>query len=81
MRSGSSSEGVNREVELEGDEMSKSVTQTGGWITDWRKLFVTSTDQSLNYFPPRRSEGKVIVCPSAEVCEEGEWKWRNAIVA
>ena len=50
-------------------------------IIDWRKLFVSSTDQSLNYFPPRRSEGKVIVCPPAEVCEEGEWKWRNALVA
>ena len=35
---------------------------------DWRKLFSTVVDQTLNYYPPKRTERKLIV-PS-EVIKE-----------
>ena len=47
---------------------------------DWRKLFSASTDQSLQFFPPRKSEGKLTVAPPAEVINEGEQLWKNAVV-
>ena len=46
--------------------------------TDWRKLFSTAVDQTLNFYPPKRTNGKLIV-PS-EVIAEGERQWRNAVV-
>ena len=49
--------------------------------TNWRKLFAASGDQSLKYYPPEESEGKVRVALPKEVIEEGELKWKNAIVA
>ena len=40
--------------------------------TDWRKLFAASADQTLRYFPPQKTKGKLHV--PAEVFEEGEQK-------
>ena len=48
--------------------------------SDWRKLFPAAADQTLQFFPPQRSEGKVRVSPPAEILEEGELLWRNAVV-
>ena len=50
-------------------------------VSDWRKLFAASKDQALKFFPPQSSEGRICVAPSKEVFEEGEQKWKNAIVA
>ena len=49
-------------------------------LTDWRKLFSASTDQSLQFFPHRKSEGKLTVAPPAEVINEEEQLWKNAVV-
>ena len=38
------------------------------------------SNQSLQYFAPRRSKGKLIVAPPTEVINEGEQIWKNAIV-
>ena len=46
--------------------------------TDWRQLFSVVVDQTLNYYPPKRTEGKLIV--PLEVFEEGERQWRNVVV-
>ena len=48
---------------------------------NWRKLFLAAEDQSLQYFPPQKSEGGVRVSLPAEVFDEGELLWKNAIVA
>ena len=47
--------------------------------TDWRKLFSVSADQTLSFLQPQSSNGRVQI-PS-EILEEGELKWRNAVVA
>ena len=65
---------------LEKGGMEKGANQFGAISTDWKKLFSAPTDQLLNFFPPCRSEGKVIVSPPDEVCEEGELIWKNAFV-
>ena len=49
-------------------------------ITDWRKLFQATSDQTLSFFPPKNSNGKLIISPSLEVIEEGELQWRHAVV-
>ena len=48
---------------------------------DWRKLFATNCDQTLQFFPPRITNGKIIVEPPFEIFEEGIKCWKNAIVA
>ena len=50
-------------------------------FTDWRKLFAAAEYQTLQFFPLKRSEGKVRVSLSIEVFEEGEMLWKNAVVA
>ena len=45
--------------------------------TDWRRLFLVAIDQTLNYYPPKRIEGKLII-PSEVI--ERELQWRNAVV-
>ena len=49
--------------------------------TDWRKFFNASADQTLKFFPPQPLNGKSIVVPLSEVFEEGEQKWKYAVVA
>ena len=39
---------------------------------DWRKLFTASNDQTLRYYPPQSSNGKVRIAPLEKVFEEGE---------
>ena len=48
---------------------------------DWRKLFSSSANQSLSYFPHQNSDRKLTISPSIDVFEEGELKWKNSIVA
>ena len=47
---------------------------------DWRKLFATNSDQSLQFFPPQISDGKIIVEPPAEIFDEGVDCWKNAVI-
>ena len=56
----------------------KGSTSGKAMATDWRKLFTAAADQTLSFYPPKKSEGKLVV-PS-EVFEEGELQWRNAVV-
>ena len=48
---------------------------------DWRKLFNASSDQTMSFFPPEVANGRIVVSPPAEIFEEGELCWRNAVVA
>ena len=41
-------------------------------VTNWRSLFTTFSDQSINYFPPQQLNGKTVVSPLKEVYEQGE---------
>ena len=61
-------------------EMTKEESGGGLASTDWRRLFSAAADQSLQFFPPQKSEGKVRVSPPTEILEEGELLWRNAVV-
>ncbi|XVE64166.1 hypothetical protein DITRI_Ditri07aG0080200 [Diplodiscus trichospermus] len=56
--------------------------QTGQETTtkDWRKLFATSVDQSLQYLSPQKVDAKVVVTLSAQIFEEWEKIWQNAMV-
>ena len=65
---------------LQNGEKAKGVRDVGVASTDWRKLFSAAADQSLQFFPPQKSEGKVLVSPPNEIFEEGELLWRNALV-
>ena len=78
--SGSAANGSGKGVRIdEGQSSERSLTNNNGApTTDWRKLFSAAIDQTLNYYPPKRTEGKLIV-PS-EVIEEGEQQWKNAVV-
>ena len=62
-------------------EIMTSKMASGNKVADLRSLFSTSTDQSLRFFPPQRSKGKMSVVPPKEVFKEGEVEWRNAVVA
>ena len=51
-------------------------------VADWRKLFSVLTDQTLSFYPPVGcSEGQLKVNPPLDVLEEGELRWKNAVVA
>ncbi|MBA0766084.1 hypothetical protein Gotri_015160 [Gossypium trilobum] len=38
---------------------------------DWMKLFYSSFEQSLDFFPPKVYGGSIVVKPPAEVFDEG----------
>ena len=59
----------------------KQIELTDSPPADWRSLFTASEDQTLRFFPPQSSDGKVRITPPKEVFEEGEKVWKNAIVA
>ncbi|XVF82564.1 hypothetical protein PTKIN_Ptkin16aG0059700 [Pterospermum kingtungense] len=46
---------------------------------DWRKLF--QQDQTLNYIAPSMLDEEAVAKPPTITFEQGEEKWRNAIVA
>ena len=50
----------------------KSKVENKGEVatSDWRKLFSAATDQTLQFFPPQRSDGKIWVSPLVEILEE-----------
>ena len=58
-------------------------------VADQRKLFATFEDQSLSFFLPQsfkvfeilKIEGKMRVASLTDVFQEGEQKWKNAMVA
>ena len=60
--------------ELVGTNSSDVVTK------DWRKLFVADPDHTLQFFPPKHENGKVIVVPLSEIYDEGVDCWKNALV-
>ena len=62
-------------------ERGKKIKQSDSSSADWRSLFAASEDQTLRFFPPQSSDGKVRIAPLEEVFEEGEKVWKNAIVA
>ncbi|KAJ8752286.1 hypothetical protein K2173_003922 [Erythroxylum novogranatense] len=47
---------------------------------DWRKFFVPSAAQSLQFFPPKVAEGFVTVEPPSEVFDHGVQVWQNSLV-
>ena len=49
--------------------------------TAWRKLFLASAYQTLQVFPPHKSNDKTIVSLPNEVYEEGVLQWRNFVIA
>ncbi|KAK8705494.1 hypothetical protein V6N13_049096 [Hibiscus sabdariffa] len=48
---------------------------------NWRKLFAASESQSLQFFPPKISEGEVRIEPLIEVFDEGVRVWHSSLVA
>ena len=69
------------EVEKGKEKVSISKGELGeAPVTNWRKLFQAASDQTLSFFPPKTSNGKLIISPPVEVIEEGELLWRNAVV-
>ena len=48
---------------------------------DWQKLFSTSFNQSMEYFPPQIENGQVIVAPLEDIFEKGINQWKDAIMA
>ena len=48
---------------------------------DWKKLFVAAPDQTLQFFPPQLSNGKVVVSPHIEILEDSVDCWKNVVVA
>lgn len=40
-------------------------------VRDWSKLFDASKNQSLEFFPPKKTSSSVRVVPPMEVFEEG----------
>ena len=64
-----------------GESSKKEMKGSEATITDWRKLFSAGEDQALQYYPPpKKSNGEMIVSPLLDVFEEGEQKWKNAVV-
>ena len=49
-------------------------------VTDWRKLFSTFEDQSLQFYLPIKANGNLHVFPPIDVIEKGELRWKNAII-
>ncbi|XVE88088.1 hypothetical protein DITRI_Ditri19aG0040500 [Diplodiscus trichospermus] len=47
---------------------------------DWRKLFAVSPDQSMQFFPLKSENGKLIVALLDEIFEDGEELWKNTVV-
>ena len=50
-------------------------------VTDWRKLFTATADQTLRFFPSQVLNGKTVVSPPFEIFEKGVEHWKNSIVA
>ena len=48
---------------------------------DWQKLFSTSLNQSMEYFPPQIENGQVIVAPLEDIFKEGIDQWKDDILA
>ncbi|XP_039053100.1 uncharacterized protein LOC120195029 [Hibiscus syriacus] len=47
---------------------------------DWKKLFSSSENQNLDYFPPKTSDGSPTVLPPLEVIEDGISEWKLSLV-
>ncbi|XP_039041813.1 uncharacterized protein LOC120180569 [Hibiscus syriacus] len=47
---------------------------------DWRKLFGNSTEQTLDYFPPKHRDGNPVVLPPPEVLDAGISEWELSLV-
>ncbi|XP_038994117.1 uncharacterized protein LOC120118005 [Hibiscus syriacus] len=47
---------------------------------DWRKLFGSSTSQSLNYHPPTIRDGIPTINPPPEILEAGISEWKSSLV-
>ena len=62
-------------------EREREKEEHSGVVNDWRKLFSASVDQTLSFFPPKSSGSNVLISPPADVYEEGELQWKNAVVA
>ena len=75
LRQISASSSTQKSGEKTNEEKSENTT------IDWRKPFLASEDQFLQYFPPQRSEGGVRVSLPAKVFDEGELLWKNVVVA
>jgi hypothetical protein len=56
-------------------------SERSGRVQDWRQLFQSEkTLGSLQYFEPRRQDGKIIVQPPKEAIEEGISKWSSSLI-
>ncbi|XP_039054578.1 uncharacterized protein LOC120196981 [Hibiscus syriacus] len=53
---------------------------SGSTSLDWKKLFVGSKEQSLDFFPPELRDGVATVIPPPEVIDEGIADWNNALI-
>ncbi|KAK8707695.1 hypothetical protein V6N13_058748 [Hibiscus sabdariffa] len=47
---------------------------------DWKKIFMGSTDQSLQFFSPGSREGSILIQPPTTVFEDGASEWKLAFV-
>ena len=56
------------------------IGEKGTSKVDWRSLFSAASDQTLQFYSPLKSNGKLMVAPPLKVFEEGEQEWRNAVV-
>ncbi|XVF78445.1 hypothetical protein PTKIN_Ptkin14bG0133800 [Pterospermum kingtungense] len=52
---------------------------------NWKGLFASldtlDLDQSMDFFPPKQTEGEAAVALSSKVLDAGDLNWRNAVVA
>jgi len=56
-------------------------SERSGRVQDWRQLFQSEkTLGSLQYFEPKRQDGKIIVQPPKEAIEEGISKWSSSLI-
>ncbi|XVF81254.1 hypothetical protein PTKIN_Ptkin15bG0141100 [Pterospermum kingtungense] len=77
-----SAKGVHKVLDSDAGIVGNQAKLSGSPL-NFKKLFssIESSDQSLQFFKPKTSDGKKIALPPAEVYAEGKQMWSHAVLA
>ena len=67
------------EIQLFSERKVEVMNESNHHVADWRRLFKASLDQDMKFFPPKRSDGKVVI--PEEIIDEKVSQWKNSVVA